>query len=157
VAATEAANREQVAALERQLEHARSVQDDRDERIRHALLSALSMEAARVKMLAEARMATPYSIPNTDPLNRLAIARAYLIEPTIEIRHNTDLDALVSKETGIAARELVARLDQLNAQIMLKTTTSALRAGELDAALTQLAQAADALQQAVALDRDISG
>ena len=116
------------------------------------MLHALSAEASRMKVLVEGRLNNPIAYPIGQPTERLAIARAYEIPLTVEIRHNPDLDALVSKETGMNAREMVARIDQYNSQLVLKTAVGGFNTGQFDPILFELGDAATALQKSVAID-----
>ena len=84
--------------------------------------------------------------------DRMQLACAYAIEPTINIRQNADLDALVAKDTGIATRNLLKRLDELNALLVQRAISATVTSDQLNQALNNVRLAAEVVHLAVDVD-----
>ncbi|HXQ14005.1 MAG TPA: hypothetical protein VN814_05225 [Caulobacteraceae bacterium] len=150
---TKEAGDEQVRALDEQLAHLRAAESQRDQRVKHSLLMALSMEASRANMMVQ-QLPTQGFAAGTDIGTRVSVARSFAISPNVEVRRNADLDALVSEKTAVAARTLVTRMDQLNVVLMKVASFGELRGPEVDERLAALRSAAVELEQAVSLELD---
>ncbi|WP_309605466.1 hypothetical protein [Phenylobacterium sp.] len=152
--ATKSSGDKQVATLEHQLSQFASHERQSDDRRRHALLMALSMEASRTKMLLDLRKSTLHRMwPSmSNEIIPATVAATYSIEMMVELRHNADLDALLSEAVAIGVRELIARIDQLNAMITFKGPIADLHDKEMDELITKAWIAANELQKDVSIE-----
>jgi len=146
------ASRDQVVMMARQLNQAKIDASERDNRQVRALLHALSIEAARIKCLAQERhhMADLQFDRPGQTGDVTGDYKPFMIDTACSFLRGQNVASVILEKNVLGcAINVVARVDQLNSMLEARVPFGRLSGRELKGALLLVIEAGAELQQAI--------